>query len=150
MPLLPRFSLAWAAVLLLACSSPARRAEYRSLEVRLVSEVGGQLLPSWSGSEALPVDSIVLFSGADFESIETSFAGGDDKKTPALWLRFNDKARRRFEDATTRFAGRRFAFIVGGKVVTSPKILHPISTGLFEITGPSDTDIQSMYQVIAP
>jgi hypothetical protein len=116
---------------------------FPNLEVRLVSESGGKELPSWQGSGPVAVESEVLFSGADFEAVEPSL-GGDDRKTPALWLRFTKEAGRRFERVTSRYSGRRIAFVIGDKVASAPKILHPISTGLFEITGPSEAVVREM------
>jgi len=50
---------------------------------------------------------------------------------------------------TTQRTGRRLAIVIDGKVVTAPKILHPIMTGLFEITGPPEAEIDEMYRLIA-
>jgi preprotein translocase subunit SecD len=132
------------AVALAACACASRQARYRNLELRLVGETGGQAFPRWAESGTTALEPEILFSGKDFASIETS-RGGDDKKTPSLALHFTKEAADRFTRVTTRYTGRRLAVVVDGKVVTAPKILHPITTGLFEITGPSEADVREMY-----
>lgn len=121
---------------------------YRNLEVRLVSVSGGTPFAQWDGSGSENLDPDVLFSGDDFRSIDAS-RGGDDGKTPSLALHFTTDAARRFEDVTAKDTGRRLAVVIGGKVVAAPKILHPITTGLFEITGPAQADVDRMERVIA-
>jgi|GEM_PF-2185908 len=142
-----RALLAGAACALLACAHAARGPRYRSLELRLVNETGGAAFPQWDGSGAMALEPDILFSGKDFASIEASH-GGDDKRAPSLALHFTKEAADRFTQLTSRMSGRKLAVVVGSKVVTAPKILHPITTGLFEITGPSETDVREMYRLI--
>ena len=135
------------ACVLMACAHEIRKTQYHNLELRLVSENGGQAFPQWGEPGTMPLESNILFSGKDFSAIRTNH-GGDDKKTPSLELDFTKDASSRFEQLTTRRSGRRLAIVIDGKVVIAPKILHPITTGLFEITGPSEKDIREMYRLI--
>ena len=116
--------------------------------MRLVSETSGQSFPLWHEPNTLSLEPEIVFSGKDFAVIEAS-RGGDDKKTPSLALHFTQGASLRFTKLTTQRTGRRLAIVIDGKVVTAPKILHPITTGLFEITGPPEAEIDEMYRLIA-
>ncbi|MFI5360763.1 MAG: hypothetical protein ACHQ49_02235 [Elusimicrobiota bacterium] len=146
--MIKRFAALAAAVALLACAHAPAQTRYQGLEMRLVSEIGGRPFPLWDEPGTMALDPEALFSGKDFAAIEASGAGGDDKKTPSLWLHFTPEAAQRFTRTTTESAGRRLAVVVDGKVVTAPKILHPITTGLFEITGPTESYISEMYRSI--
>jgi preprotein translocase subunit SecD len=132
----------------IALRDTSRAERYRNLEIRLVSETGGGNFPLWKETGELALNPEVLFTGKDFADIEASH-GGDDNKTPSLALHFTPEASAKFTEVTTRFSGRRLAVVVDGKVVTAPKILHPIITGLFEITGSSESDVREMYGRIA-
>ena len=141
--------LAIAAVCLFAaCAHAVPQTRYRNLELRLVSEAGGQAFPFWMEPGTIALDPEIQFSGKDFALIAPAH-GGDDLKTPSLNLNFTPEAKARFTEFTTRRTGRRLAIVIDGRVVTAPKILHPITTGLFEITGSSDADVQEMYRRIA-
>jgi preprotein translocase subunit SecD len=143
-----RLLLSAFALILAACVPGPHETRYRNLEVRLVSEAGGRAFPVWMERTTLNLDPAVYFSGKDFSSIAES-RGGDDMKTPSLNLNFTPEAAQRFTDLTTKRTGRRLAIVIDGSVVTSPKILHPITTGLFEITGASEADVHEMYRHIA-
>jgi preprotein translocase subunit SecD len=144
----PQFILAVFSCAVIACVHGVKAVRYKKLEIRLVSENGGRDFPIWGEAGALALESEPLFSGKDFAAIETS-RGGDDKITPSLALRFTKEASVRFEELTRRRTGRKLAVVVDGKVVAAPKILHSFTTGLFEITGPSATDVGEMYRLIA-
>ena len=118
--------IAGIACLTVACAPFIRQTRYRNLELRLVGETSGRNFPLWHESGALPLESEILFSGKDFAVIEASH-GGDDLKTPSLALHFTKEASQRFTALTTRRTGRRLAIVIDGKVVTAPKILHPIT-----------------------
>ena len=141
-----KFLLA-AAFALAACVPGPHETRYRNLELRLVSEKDGQAFPLWMEKGKLSLDPEVQFSGKDFAGIAES-RGGDDKKTPSLNLNFTPEAKSRFTKLTTERTGRRLAIVIDGMVVTAPKILHPIDTGLFEITGASAADVHEMYRHI--
>src|ERR1700723_278419 len=79
----------------IACAHAPHEERYRNLELRLVSETGGQPFPFWKESGTLPLEPEILFSGKDFAIIEPS-RGGDDKKTPSLDLHFTREASTRF------------------------------------------------------
>jgi preprotein translocase subunit SecD len=136
-----------AAFALAACVHAPHEARYRNLELRLVSETGGKDFPYWMEPGTLALDPEIQFSGKDFVLIASAH-GGDDLKTPSLNLNFTPEAKARFTAFTTQRTGRRLAIVIDGKVVTAPKILHPITTGLFEITGSSEADVQEMYRRI--
>jgi preprotein translocase subunit SecD len=143
-----RLSLISAVALLFsACAPGPHETRYRNLELRLVSEKGGQEFRLWMEKGTIALDPEVYFSGKDFSSIAES-RGGDDKKTPSLNLNFTPEASQRFTELTTQRTGRRLAIVIDGSVVTAPKILHPITTGLFEITGASEADVHEMYRRI--
>ena len=139
--------LTGAAFVFMACAHASHESRYRNLELRLVGETGGQTFPLWHESGTLTLGPEILFSGNDFAIIEASH-GGDDNKTPSLALHFTKEASERFTELTTRRSGRRLAIVIDGKVVTAPKILHPITTGLFEITGPPEAEIREMYELV--
>jgi preprotein translocase subunit SecD len=143
-----RVLLAGAALVFMACAHAPHESRYRNLELRLVGETGGQAFPLWHESGTLALEPEIIFSGKDFAIIETS-RGGDDNKTPSLALYFTKEASERFTELTIRRSGRRLAIVIDGKVVTAPKILHPITTGLFEITGPPEAEIREMDRLIA-
>lgn len=135
---------------LAACAPPSRAvSQAPELELRLVSEGGGWPLAQWKGSEKIYVEREILFSGKDFEAVTPSL-GGDDNKTPALWLHFTPQGAARFSETTTRWTGRKLAVVIGGKVAAAPRILHPVTTGLFEITGPSDDLVRQMTRAAYP
>lgn len=141
-----RLLLIAAALFFAACASAPRDPHpYHNLEMRLVSETGGTAFQVWHDSGTLSLDPEVLFNGQDFNGIATSF-GGDDMKTPSLNLHFTPPAAKRFTDITTQDTGRRLAVLINNEVVFAPKILHPITTGRFEITGPTDAEISEMYR----
>jgi preprotein translocase subunit SecD len=141
-----RLLLIAAALLMAACATTTHEAQqYRNLEMRLVSETSGTPFQVWHDSGTLSLDSDILFSGQDFNGVATSF-GGDDKKTPSLNLHFTPLASKRFTAVTTQNTGRRLAVLINHQVVFAPKILHPITTGRFEITGPTDAEITEMYR----
>lgn len=142
-----RAAVALVAVLACACAHWPWSRDYKRVEMHLVAEKGGFALPGWSENDAAFVESTVLFSGRDFASIAFG-RGGDDKKTPALELRFKPEAAARFAEATKSFTGRRLAVVIGGKVAVAPKILHPIDGGFFEITGPSEAQLREMERLI--
>ena len=137
-----------AALLLISCASAPPRAPAYDVELRLIGEAGGRPLLRWWDAGTVLVEPEVLFSGEDFESVEPKL-GGDDSRTSALWLHLKEGARRRFTEATSRYRGRRLAVIIAGKVASEPRILHPITTGLFEVTGPSEHAIQEMARSAA-
>ena len=137
-----------AAFVFAACAHAPHGARYRNLELRLVSETGGRAFPFWMEPGTLALDPEIQFSGKDFALIAPAH-GGDDLKTPSLNLNFTPEASARFTALTTQRTGRRLAVVIDGKIVTAPKILHPITTGLFEITGSSEADVQEMYRRIA-
>jgi preprotein translocase subunit SecD len=139
--------LAGLAGIFAACAPGPHETRYRNLELRLVSEKGGQEFRLWMEKGTLALDPEVQFSGKDFAAIETAH-GGDDKKTPSLNLNFTPEASARFTTLTTERTGRRLAIVIDGMVVTAPKILHPITTGRFEITGASEADVHEMYRHI--
>jgi hypothetical protein len=143
-----RVLFAGAAFVFMACAHLPHESRYRNLELRLVGEAGGQAFPLWHEPGALALEPEIQFSGKDFAVIDAS-RGGDDLKTPSLALHFTPEASARFTELTTRRSGRRLAIVIDGKVVTAPKILHPITTGLFEITGPPEAEILDMYRLIA-
>jgi preprotein translocase subunit SecD len=139
--------LAGLACVFAACAPGPHETRYRNLELRLVGEKDGEPFPLWMEKGKIPLEKEVQFSGKDFDSIAES-RGGDDKKTPSLNLNFNPEAKARFTKLTTERTGRRLAIVIDGMVVTAPKILHPIDTGLFEITGASEADVHEMYRRI--
>ena len=142
-----RILAAGVACAFIACAAPTHETRYRNLELRLVGETGGQAFALWREPGTMALEPEVLFSGKDFALIEPS-RGGDDQITPSLALHFTTEASARFTTLTTQRSGRRLAIVIGGKVVTAPKILHPITTGLFEITGPPEAEIREMDRLI--
>ena len=89
--MIKRFLSISVAVMFLACAHAPVESRYRSLEMRLVSEIGGQPFPLWDEAGTIALDPEVLFSGRDFADIESSASGGDDKKTESK-PKVDDKA----------------------------------------------------------
>jgi uncharacterized protein YecT (DUF1311 family) len=138
---------------LLTCIASA---EQSNIELRLVSARGaealGKPIPAWPGGETTTVQGMPYFTRKDFDSIEAG-RGGDDGKTPVLRLRFKAKAAARLQELTTRptMKGHGLAVVIGGRVAPAPKVLspitQPITTGMLEITGPSEQDLREMARV---
>lgn len=122
---------------------------YRGIAAYLISETAeGNAYPFWREQGSVTLERTAAFTGTDFAAIKPGL-GGDDRKTPALELEFTREAAKKFAALTAEKTGRRLAFVVGGRIAAAPKILHPITTGRFEITGESKDDVLEMARAVS-
>ncbi len=131
---------------LLACTlSAAEPSQPAPFEVRLVLDSASpdseQLIqlhqgpaPGQTFSEPLNVQKKPLLDRSALKSaaVQKDRVTG----TPAVEITFTEQGAKRFAEVTRDHVGRRLAFVVDGKVCTSPKVEDEISRGKIMISGP--------------
>ena len=94
---------------------------------------GSELLPEDSKFEPyLVLKKQVLVSG---DMLTDAQQGFDQNQQPDITFRFNGQGARQFGEATTENAGKRFAIVLDGKVISAPTIDEPITGGSGMIHG---------------
>ncbi|MDB5591894.1 protein translocase subunit SecD [Enterovirga sp.] len=107
------------------------------LEFRLLGDTGStdtELLPSRDqGGARVPVERRVIVSGSEL----TDASPGFDSRTnePIVNFRFSLKGAQAFGEATTQNVGRPLAIVLDNEVISSPRILQPITGGAGQISG---------------
>jgi preprotein translocase subunit SecD len=79
----------------------------------------------------------VLMSGADVADAQSAV---DDTGRPAVVVRFDQHGADLFAEVTRRYAGRRFAITLNGRVISAPRIGGVISDGVGQISGDFTAD----------
>jgi preprotein translocase subunit SecD len=101
------------------------------LEFRMLGDAGStdtEQLPSRdSGGQRVPVERRVIVDGGDLTDAQPAF----DSRTnePIVNFRFNLRGAQRFGEATTQNVGRPLAIVLDNEVISSPRILQPITGG---------------------
>jgi SecD/SecF fusion protein len=107
------------------------------LEFRMLAEPGSSdadLLPSRDANgQRVPVERRVMVEGGDLTDAQPGF----DSRTsePIVNFRFNLRGAQRFGQATTENVGRPMAIVLDNEVISSPRILQPITGGSGQISG---------------
>lgn len=86
----------------------------------------------------LTLDSIPIVTLAD---IDTAYIEQHDEYNQ-LVCKLNAEAAIKWEEATKRNTGNKFAFVLNGKIVQCPKVNDAISSGLFSIYDYGDIDLE--------
>jgi preprotein translocase subunit SecD len=94
--------------------------------------VGSQILPYQTGAGAVVVKRSTIISGDQIADAKQSY---DQNGQPDVTLTFNGEGGRRFARVTQENAGKPFAIIVDGKVISAPNINEPILGGVATISG---------------
>ena len=74
-----------------------------------------------------------VVTGSMLKSAEMEFDTRDSR--PAIGFQLDETGTRHFATATSIYAGRRFAIVLDGKVISAPLIHEPITAGRGQITG---------------
>jgi preprotein translocase subunit SecD len=107
------------------------------LEFRMLGQVGAtdvDMLPSRDNEgQRVPVERRVIVEGGDLTDAQPAF----DSRTnePIVNFRFNLRGAQRFGLATTENVGRPLAIVLDNEVISSPRILQPITGGSGQISG---------------
>ncbi len=107
------------------------------LEFRLLGEAASSdtepLVSRDAAGQRVPVERRVIVDGADLTDAQPAF----DSRTnePIVNFRFNLRGASRFGEATTQNVGRPLAIVLDNEVISSPRILQPITGGQGQISG---------------
>jgi preprotein translocase subunit SecD len=97
---------------------------------------GSQILPfldGRTGKDVIAVQRRVIVSGDDL--IDASQGFDPQNNQPVVNIRFNSQGSKKFARVTQENAGKPFAIIVDGKVLSAPNIKEPILGGAAQISG---------------
>jgi preprotein translocase subunit SecD len=94
--------------------------------------IGSQTLPFDNGQGLIAVKRSTIISGDQIADAKQTY---DENGAPNVTLTFNGEGGRRFARVTQENAGKPFAIIVDGKVISAPNINEPILGGTATISG---------------
>ena len=94
--------------------------------------IGSQILPYANGGGAIAVKRSTVISGDQIADAKQSY---DQNGQPDVTITFNGEGGRRFARVTQENAGKPFAIIVDGQVISAPNINEPILGGTATISG---------------
>ena len=80
----------------------------------------------------LPVRRTTLMMGRDVVGAKPDFDNGG---RPAVDVKLDESGAREFARITRRYAGKRFALVLGHVVLTAPRIRDPVAGGELQVTG---------------
>jgi len=118
-----------------------------SVEFKIVCAGSGQIdcrkLPKRVNQEELYVTNIPFLSIKDIVAAKINQASG------AIDIQFNKEGTQKFNEITSKNAGRRMAIFVDGNLLATPKIYDPVITGKTTVTSSlTDKEAQALVDRI--